>query len=412
MRVAGRRPSAARSATTIDLATRLAERVEHVPRLDAVAGDHGRGRGARRRSPANTPRRSNTSRSPVVEQRVRPVDRGPQRLVALDRGAPAAGEEPEPLVEQRGDLGRAHRRRPGPRRARSRAGCRRGGGRSRRPPPRSRASSAKSGRAAARPLDEQLHRVGRSMAAASTDSARRASQRAQRPHLLARRPRGPRGSVARIADARGSRAAIRSARSRRGVEQVLAVVEHERAAAWPAGTRRCSPRATRPGAACTPSVAATTWTSASGSSAAASSHNHAPSGKRGSTSAATWSARRVLPTPPTPVRVTRRDSSSAFGDRGELVVAADERRRAATGRLPGNASSDRSGGKSRGEAGCDDLEDALGAGEVAEAVLAEVDQRRRRRQVVADELLGRVRHDDLAAVRAAETRAARFTAVP
>ena len=66
---------------------------------------------------------------------------------------------------------------------------------------------------------------------------------------------------------------------------------------------------------CTPSVAATTCTSASGSLAAASSHSHAPSGKRGSISAATWVARRVLPTPPTPIRVTSRASSRAFATR-------------------------------------------------------------------------------------------------
>ena len=42
------------------------------------------------------------------EQRVRPVDRGAQRLVALDRGAPTAGEQPEALVEQGGDLAGRH----------------------------------------------------------------------------------------------------------------------------------------------------------------------------------------------------------------------------------------------------------------------------------------------------------------
>ena len=61
----------------------------------------------------------------------------------------------------------------------------------------------------------------------------------------------------------------------------------------------------------TPSVAATTCAIDSASSAAASSQNHAPSGKRGSTSAATWIASRVLPTPPTPVRVTSARRSAA-----------------------------------------------------------------------------------------------------
>ena len=41
-----------------------------------------------------------------------------------------------------------------------------------------------------------------------------------------------------------------------------------------------------------------------------------------SISAATCRARRVLPTPPTPVRVTSRDASQRVGDRGELVARA------------------------------------------------------------------------------------------
>ena len=43
-----------------------------------------------------------------VEERVRPLDRGAERLVPFDRGTPAAGEESEALVQMRGDLGRAH----------------------------------------------------------------------------------------------------------------------------------------------------------------------------------------------------------------------------------------------------------------------------------------------------------------
>ena len=81
-----------------------------------------------------------------------------------------------------------------------------------------------------------------------------------------------------------------------------------------------------PGPTPTPSVDATTWTSDSGSVAAASSQSHAPSEKRLASSAATWSARRVLPTPPTPVIVTRRVCVKRRGQRRELVRAADERR--------------------------------------------------------------------------------------
>ena len=79
-------PSGPSSATTIDFATRLGERVEHVPLVDAVVRATTATRGSASKLPANTPRRSNTARSRRLEQRVRPVDRGPQRLVTLDRG--------------------------------------------------------------------------------------------------------------------------------------------------------------------------------------------------------------------------------------------------------------------------------------------------------------------------------------
>ena len=94
----------------------------------------------------------------------------------------------------------------------------------------------------------------------------------------------------------------------------------------------------------TPSEVATTWTSSSAEAALASSHSHAPSGKRGRSSAATWRASRVLPTPPTPVTVTSRDdwsasatqASSSWRPTNELAV---------DGRLVGKLSSERSGGK-------------------------------------------------------------------
>ena len=47
----------------------------------------------------------------VAQELVRPLDRRPQSLLAFDAAAAPTGEEPEPLVEVRGDVGRAHRRR-------------------------------------------------------------------------------------------------------------------------------------------------------------------------------------------------------------------------------------------------------------------------------------------------------------
>ena len=108
------------------------QQVEHVERLDAVARRH-RLRGFEVEAAREDGQASQHRPFLVVEQVVGPVDRGPQRLVALDGGAAPAGEEPEPLTEPLCDLGRGQRACPSPRPARSRAGCRRAAGRSRRP---------------------------------------------------------------------------------------------------------------------------------------------------------------------------------------------------------------------------------------------------------------------------------------
>ena len=112
-----------------------------------------------------------------------------------------------------------------------------------------------------------------------------------------------------------------------------------------------------PARALTPNTAANAPTTPSGSRTAANSTNQAPSRNWGSTSPATWSARRVLPTPPTPVNVTTRDSASAFATRtssrsrpmNELTC---------NGRFPGNASNVVNDGKSLDKPGRADLEHA------------------------------------------------------
>ena len=71
----------------------------------------------------------------LVEQAVRPLDRGPQRLMALDSGPAPTGQQTEPLVEPRRRCRRGPSTGCGPRPARWRGGSRRGGGRCR-PPPR------------------------------------------------------------------------------------------------------------------------------------------------------------------------------------------------------------------------------------------------------------------------------------
>ena len=130
-------------------------------------------------------------------------------------------------------------------------------------------------------------------------------------------------------------------------------------------------------------------------------------GTAGSTSAATCTARRVLPTPPTPVSVT-----------SARVAAAPRRSRRArrsrptndvscSGRLPGNASSDRSGGNSSAQPAARDLEDPLGVGRGRAGGARRGRQARRRRSGRATSSSVAVRDHDLAAVRRRRSAAPR-----
>ena len=85
------------------LRDQIRERVEHVEALDPVTrGDGGRGLDTER--PGEHAETVEHGTVPVVEERVRPVDGRPERLVAFHRGAAAAGQEPKALVEEAGDL--------------------------------------------------------------------------------------------------------------------------------------------------------------------------------------------------------------------------------------------------------------------------------------------------------------------
>ncbi len=95
----------------------------------------------------------------------------------------------------------------------------------------------------------------------------------------------------------------------------------------------------------TPNAVATTSGTAAGSPTGANSTSHSPSANSPASSAATWIAMRVLPTPPTPVRVTSRwaltcsaSSFTATSRPTKLVVC--------PGRFPGTASIVRNGAKS------------------------------------------------------------------
>ena len=142
-------------------------------------------------------------------------------------------------------------------------------------------------------------------------------------------------------------AASRSATARRRLEQVLEVVEDEQQpllgeealeALGERNARRVS---------LSPSVCAIVGRTSAGSAIGASATKNTPCGKSSTSSAAAWSASRVLPVPPGPVSVSRRTSSR----RSCSAIAASSRSRPIsgvgwTGRFVGRFSSVRSAGNS------------------------------------------------------------------
>ena len=100
-----------------------------------------------------------------------------------------------------------------------------------------------------------------------------------------------------------------------------------------------------------PTASATAWNMSTSSLAVASSQNHTPSGNRGSNSAATCNANRVLPTPPAPVSVTS-DNRQTSSVTDAISASRPTNDVTCSGRLSrGNASSVRSGGNSRPRSG-------------------------------------------------------------
>ena len=368
--------------------------------VDVAVGGHRLGRlevEAARRTPRGG---ASTARSWSREQVVGPVDRGPQGLVALDRGR---GCPPVSSRNRSSSRARDLRRRQRPR------------------PRRRELDRERDAVEAPADLDDRVDVVG-------VDRERRV-RTARRP---ARRTAAPRRSGARsvtldprtrqrqaaddhdplAADARAFAARREHAHDRgtaaRLVDQVghraddvLAVVEHAAGPAWPevveqrgdgssaaarGGTRR-APRRPRG--------------TASASRTGASSQSHAPSGSAAGPRRATCSASRVLPTPPTPVeRHQARLARAPSGDLGDLPLAADEGREL----LRAGSSGRRRGTAGRGTPaaapGAVTWNTRSGCAQVAQPVLAEIDEARRRRAASSrTSPQRRQRHQDLAAVR-------------
>ena len=231
--VARRRPRSSAPRATCRRAARAGRARPHV--LEAVARADRLGR--LERPPAGEDREPAQERPLLLgEQVVAPVDRRPQRLLA--RRARAA-----PARQQRGSGRRASRGSARPRapsrarpRARSRAGCRRAGGRSARPrgvlvgrarSPGCAASRAR--RRAARPRTRRAPPASARASGSGTESAgtRQTASPGDAERLAARREDPQvRARAQELLDERGA-----------GVDEVLAVVEHEQ--------RRARPRAPR-----------------------------------------------------------------------------------------------------------------------------------------------------------------------
>ena len=217
-----------------------------------------------------------------------------QRVVAF-HSAPGADQQPEPVIETIPDIASRHRRHT--------RGCQLD---SQRNSVKTTADLCDRRRLVrvgqreawchiARPLDEQRHRR-------RVDSCPDL-QRGHRPQLLVGDPQSfaaggqnPHGRRLREGDLNEISC---------GVQHVLAVVEHQQP--HPA-LQRGGHTVIRlfPGCWVMPNTAATASGTAAGSVTAASSNNQTPSGNSSASRAATSVARRVLPTPPTPVNVTNR----------------------------------------------------------------------------------------------------------
>ncbi len=164
---------------------------------------------------------------------------------------------------------------------------------------------------------ERVRRTGRRPHSASSDRAPATPARRQRPspsRLVAK--------ILTVADC-PRMASTRSAAASSRCSQL----SNTRSRTLPSSAAATDSVRVLPGCWVMPSTAATASGTAAGSVTAASSKSHTPSGNSSVSCAATSSASRVLPTPPTPVKVTSRCARSAVFDLTDLRIAPDEARR-------------------------------------------------------------------------------------
>ncbi len=231
----------------------------------------------------------------VVEVVVGPCHGVAQGLVAF-RPAPGADQQPEPLIKTITHLARRHRRHP-----RNRQLDRQRDAVQATANFHHRARLISCGHPEARghtagAFDEQID-CGRVDSAAEI-------QRGHRPHLLVgdRQPFAAGGHEFAPSPSAARMASIRSA----AASSTCSQLSNTNNRTLPSNAAATLSATLLPGCWVMPSTAATASGTAAGSATAANSKTHTPSGKSSVSRAATSVARRVLPTPPTPVNVTSR----------------------------------------------------------------------------------------------------------
>ena len=151
----------------------------------------------------------------------------------------------------------------------------------------------------------------------------------------------------------------------------------------------------RPGAGNTRTAPARVSHTAAGSVTGASSHSQAPSAKSLIAAAATSSASRVLPTPPTPVKVTRGCARTSAANVSNSASRPDKRRHLPR-QVPRQCIERPQRRELLDDTGCTQLRHSLRTREPRQPVLTEILQLERR---LTSQLCGCCRHHDLAAVR-------------
>ena len=245
--------------------------------------------------PANTEHRSSSAFSGVVEQVVGPRDRVAQGVVACQsapRARPAAGTADRADHAPRWRSSTPCVRPP----TRWPTGCRRGDGRC---PPRlwpRRVGPSENRCATLRARSTNNATAAESLPASTSSegTTHNCSSATPSPSRLV-------ATIRTVAD-RARIASTRSAAASRTCSQLSNTNNRTR----PSNAAARLSATLLPGCWVMPSTAATASGTAAGSATAAKSKNQTPSGNSSASRAATSGASRVLPTPPTPVRVTNR----------------------------------------------------------------------------------------------------------